>query len=196
MQQAAQVVEQILDQVLRDWRNLPDHPGPSGFGRHRAAAHRAIAQLKREDEIRENLGEAAPQLDAQRLHPWVWEPAKLLWRDGHYPQAVSAAAIKVNVETQTKLGRADISETALFQEAFSPNQPTAGRPRLRLMDDDGSDTYRNRQIGAMNFAQGCYMALRNPLAHEVADELTEHEALEQLSAFSLLARWVDAAKVE
>ncbi len=47
----------------------------------------------------------------------------------------------------------------------------------------------------MVFADGCYTAIRNPAAHEVQEELTEDEALEQLAAFSVLARWVDQAKV-
>ncbi|MFF9819816.1 hypothetical protein [Streptomyces sp. NPDC014006] len=33
-------------------------------------------------------------------------------------------------------------------------------------------------------------------ADELGDELKEHEALEQLAAFSLLARWVDDSTVE
>ncbi|CAD12002.1 hypothetical protein (fragment), partial (plasmid) [Streptomyces coelicolor A3(2)] len=50
--------------------------------------------------------------------------------------------------------------------------------------------------GAAAFARGVYVAIRNPIAHELGDELKEHEALEQLAAFSLLARWVDDATVE
>jgi hypothetical protein len=45
----------------------------------------------------------------------------------------------------------------------------------------------------MAFGQGCYLALRNPLSHEAdrLEELPENEALEQLAAFSLLARWIE-----
>jgi hypothetical protein len=40
------------------------------------------------------------------------------------------------------------------------------------------------------------MALRNPSAHATFDdELPEQEALEQLAAFSVLARWVEAAEI-
>ncbi|WP_405691248.1 TIGR02391 family protein [Streptomyces sp. NBC_00057] len=40
------------------------------------------------------------------------------------------------------------------------------------------------------------MAIRNPIAHEQGDELEENEALEQLAAFSLLAKWIDDATVD
>ncbi|WP_081481181.1 TIGR02391 family protein [Saccharomonospora azurea] len=50
--------------------------------------------------------------------------------------------------------------------------------------------------GAGNFARGVYSAIRNPNAHDEGDELAENEALEQLAAFSILARWVDTAVVE
>ncbi|MGW2478143.1 TIGR02391 family protein [Streptomyces sp. NPDC001665] len=50
------------------------------------------------------------------------------------------------------------------------------------------------QRGAAAFAEGCYAALRNPNSHEDGlPELPEHQALEQLAAFSVLARWVEKA---
>ena len=74
------------------------------------------------------------------------------WQSGHYRSAVEDAAKKVNAETQNKVGRRDVSETKLFQEAFSADAPVAGRPRLRRMTDDGSDTYKSVQRGAMALA--------------------------------------------
>ncbi|MFF8250031.1 TIGR02391 family protein [Streptomyces griseus] len=50
--------------------------------------------------------------------------------------------------------------------------------------------------GAAAFARGVYAGIRNPIAHEAGDELEENEALEQLAAFSILARWIDTATVE
>jgi hypothetical protein len=41
-----------------------------------------------------------------------------------------------------------------------------------------------------------FMAIRNVIAHEAEEELTEYEALEQLAALSLLARWIDLCSVE
>jgi hypothetical protein len=192
----AQVVEQILDRVLGDWRSPQPERMRNRWVHHREAAQRALAQLERDDEIRERLGDAAPQLDAGHMHPWVWQGARSLWQSRHYDEAVRAAAIKVNAEIQNKLARRDIAETALFREAFTPDSPQPGRPRLRLSQDDGSQSFRSLHRGVMAFAEGCYAALRNPGSHDPQDDLPEDEALERLAAFSVLARWVDQAAIE
>ena len=102
---------------------------------------------------------------------------------------------KINAETQNKLGVRDVSETALFQMAFSADDPTSAKPRLRLPADDGGRTALSVRRGVMAFAEGCYAAIRNPASHDVQDELPEHQALEELAAFSVLARWIDDAAV-
>lgn len=196
VQAAAQIIEQILDRVLPHWRTA-DWPANDSqpYWRHREATNRAIAQLEAEQELIENLGSGAPQLDAATLHPWVWGSVQGLWSSGHYREAIGMAARAINAQAQTKLGRRDASEAKLLSDAFSTNPPSLGHPRLRLMLDDGSDTFKNRHDGAGNFARGVYSAIRNPIAHEIDEELDENEALEQLAAFSILARWVDAATV-
>ncbi|HVW88418.1 MAG TPA: TIGR02391 family protein [Gaiellaceae bacterium] len=192
----AQVVEQILDRVLPGWRQ--DYPAnnTNRWTGHREAAIRAKEQLVREAEIRENLGDGAPDISAANLHPWVWGGAASLWQSGHFRSAVEDAAKKVNAETQNKVGRRDLSETKLFQEAFSIDPPSAGKPRLRRMQNDGSDTYKSVQRGAMAFAEGIYAGVRNPLSHEASQDLDEQVALEYLAALSVLARWVDEATLE
>ncbi|MFD6426480.1 TIGR02391 family protein [Streptomyces sp. NPDC060198] len=194
---SAQVVEQILDRVLPRWRaEVPDGDNKrvNRWCQHREAAQRADAALLRDAEVHERLGDNAPQLSASTMHRWVWDGARSLWHSGHFREAVTAAARKVNAETQNKVGRRDASETALFQSVFSKDAPRAGQPRLRLRPDDGSDTFRSVQRGAAAFAEGCYAALRNPNSHEDGlPELPEHQALEQLAAFSVLARWVEEA---
>jgi uncharacterized protein (TIGR02391 family) len=190
----APVVEKILTRVTPHWQTTVSKDFYNRWGQRREAAQRAITELEREAELREKLGDDAPTLSAGYLHPWVWEGARSLWQSGHYREAVAAAARKVNAETQNKVGRRDLSEVKLFNDIFSP-KPAPGRPRLRLTDDDGGKTYENVHRGAMVFADGCYTAIRNPAAHEVQEELPEDEALEQLAAFSVLARWIDQAKV-
>ncbi|MCX5076924.1 TIGR02391 family protein [Streptomyces sp. NBC_00513] len=193
---SAQIVEQILDRVLPAWRsNVPSHKS-NRWLQHREAAQRADVALVREAEVRERLGDNAPQISASAMHPWVWDGAKALWQSGHFREAVTAAARKVNAETQNRVGRRDVSEASLFQSVFSKDAPKPGQPRLRLMADDGGDTFRSVHRGAMAFAEGCYAGIRNPNSHEDGlPELPEHEALEQLAAFSVLARWVDGATV-
>ncbi|MBA4865949.1 TIGR02391 family protein [Streptomyces sp. PSKA54] len=197
VQAAAQIIELILDRVLPGWRTAQwDKPDRQPYWREREAANRAIAQLEAQQELEENLGSGAPQLDAATMHPWVWGSVQGLWSSGHYREAVGVAAKAINAQAQAKLGRKDISEAKLIGEAFSMKPPASGSPRLRIGVEDGSDTYRNRNEGAAAFARGVYSAIRNPIAHEIDDELNENEALEQLAAFSILARWIDDARVE
>ncbi|WEH34798.1 TIGR02391 family protein [Streptomyces sp. AM 4-1-1] len=196
---SAHVVEKILDRVLPHWKtDVPSDRNEeiNRWCQHREAAQRADAALQRDTEISERLGDNAPQLSAATMHPWVWQGAGALWQSSHFREAVTAAARKVNAETQNKVQRRDLSETKLFQNAFSLAPPKEGEHRLRLMEDDGGDTFRSVHRGAMAFADGCYAGIRNPNSHEDGlPELPEHEALEQLAALSVLARWVDKAAV-
>ena len=154
---------------------------------------RAVVEIERRADIRKKLGDNAPMISASALHPWIWEGARSLWQSGHVREAVRAASVKLNAELQNKLGRRDLSEQALFQEAFSADDPQPGRSRLRLSRDDGGKTARSVRRGIVALAEGCYAAVRNPVSHDEGTELDEQVALEQLAAFSLLARWVDDA---
>lgn len=194
--QRAHVVEQILDRVLPGWKQ--DRPTKdTKYSWLRDQASRAKTALERQTELAEKLGDHAPDMDAANLHPWVWENGRSYWNTGHYHQAVMQAAIRINAETQAKLGRMDVSETALFNEAFSLGEPKEGAPRLRLSEDDGGQTYQNLHRGARAFADGLYTAIRNPGMHRPQEREGGEEqlALEQLAAFSLLARWVDQADI-
>lgn len=191
----AQVTEQILDRVVPDWKSM--FAGDSNrWEKHREAALRARAELLRREELRQNLGEDAPEISAIHLHPWVWSGASSLWQSGHYRSAVEDAAKKVNAETQNKIGRRDVSEIKLFQEAFSVDPPTVEKSRLRRMANDGSETYRSVQRGAMALAEGIYAGIRNPFNHEDPKDIDEQVALEYLAALSVLARWVDDSTIE
>ncbi|MGO1025651.1 TIGR02391 family protein [Streptomyces rubiginosohelvolus] len=197
VQAATQIIEQVLDRTLPGWRTADwKEPARQPFWREREAAHRAVAQLEAEQELADNLGSGAPQLDASTLHPWVWGSVQGLWGSGHYRQAVGVAAVAVNAQAQAKVGRKDLSESKLLGDVFSTKDPEPGKPRLRLAPKEDSDTWRSRHEGAAAFARGVYAGIRNPIAHEAGDELEENEALEQLAAFSILARWIDTATVE
>ena len=192
----AQVVEQILDRVVPGWRSEIEKKDRQKWSVHYEASIRAREALVRAEEVKENLGENAPELSAGDLHPWIWSGASSLWQSGHYREAVEGSIKKLNAETQNKVGRRDVSETDLFKQAFSLDAPKVGKFRLRRMSDDGSDTYKSVQRGAMTFAEGVFAGIRNPLSHEADQELSEQEALEYLAALSVLARWVDASEVE
>jgi hypothetical protein len=158
-------------------------------------ALRAIGVHELGAEARERMRPDSPDLPADRLHPWVWEAAAPLWEAGSTQEAVHAAARSVNARLQQKLGRRDRADASLCREAFSLNEPAPGRPRLRFPGDRTSDTWRSRQQGAMDFGAGCFEGIRNPVAHEHDLDLPEQIALEQLAAFSVLARWIDECEV-
>jgi len=193
----AVVIEKIFDRVLPNWRRAAQAGSTyDPWFAYRSMAVRAIEELERKDELSMILGDNAPTISASSLHPWIWDGARSLWQSGHYRSAVEDAAKKVNAETQNKVGRRDVSETDLFNQAFTLDPAKPGKPRLRRMQDDGSDTCRSVQRGAMTFAEGIFAGIRNPLSHETDQELSEQRALEYLAALSVLARWVDESKVE
>lgn len=196
----AHVAEQVLDKVLPQWRSA-DNRGSEAkqnlrWEHLRYWASRGIAALEREEELREKLGDTAPRISVADLHPWVWSGASSLWQSGHFREAVEGAIRKLNAETQNKLGRRDVSETDLFNQAFSDDPASSDKPRLHRMKNDKSKTFTSVQRGARMFAEGVFAGVRNPLAHEVDQEMSEQQALEYLAALSVLARWVDESTVE
>ena len=192
----AEVVEKILSRVIPEWRQLEVSTKDKRWARHREASIRAKESLERAEEVRVNLGDDAPEISAADLHPWVWSGARSLWQSGHFRSAVEDAAKKVNAETQNKVGRRDLSETKLFQEAFTEKGAEPGRARLRRMKPDASDTYRSVQRGAMALAEGIYAGIRNPFNHDDPKDIDEQVGLEYLAALSVLARWVDESSVD
>jgi hypothetical protein len=147
------------------------------------------------EEARHRMRPDSPDLAADQFHPWVWEAAAPLWHAGSRQEAVLAAARSVNARMQQKRGHHDKSEVALCREFFSLDPPAPDRPRLWFPGFPSDSTRRSRQVGAMEFSVGCFEAIRNPAAHQHGLILTEQVALEQLAAFSLLARWVDECEV-
>lgn len=192
---AAQVVEKILDRVVPQWSTEIQDDGKKRWAQHREAAQRAVTEIERQDEIAERLGDNAPSISASGLHSWAWGGARSLWQSGHYREAVRAACVKVNAETQNKVGRRDVSETDLFKQVYSDDQPQPGKARLRPAGDDDGKTAKSARRGVAAFAEGCFAAIRNPSSHDSQSELSEQEGLEQLAALSVLARWVEGSSV-
>jgi hypothetical protein len=162
--------------------------------RHRVL--RAIGIHELGEEARRRMRPESPDLIADKFHPWVWEAAAPLWYAGSTQAAVLAAAQSVNARLQQKLGRHDSSDADLSRQGFSRNGPVPGQPRLRFPGDRASDTWRSRQNGGIEFGAGCFEGIRNPAAHEHDLQLPEQVALEQLAAFSVLARWIEECIVE
>lgn len=143
-----------------------------------------------EDLVARAEAEAPPKVGVAAMHPAVWGLASRLWRDGHYRQAVSAAADGVIGLVKSRTGRNDIADTSQWQQAFSNDPPQPGRPRLRWPGDQTDQTVKSMNDGLRQFAPGAQMTIRNPATHGSA-EMSEQEAAERLAVLSLLARWVD-----
>ncbi|MFI7617361.1 TIGR02391 family protein [Nonomuraea terrae] len=155
-----------------------------------------IGMLHDWKEVEENLGPGGPLIYAAQLHPWVWDAASTFWDAGHYREAVAQAARSISAHTQSKIGRTDISEGNLLKQAFSKEDPKPGAPRLRFTGDRSTETWRSRQEGAVAFAFGCFTGIRNVATHQHMLDWDEQEAFQYLTAFSVLARWVDECEVE
>lgn len=188
-----------LEPVVREILRLLD-PALADFDAYdtdsaRDAVNHGLGILKVLDEREDKLAADAPVLSADRFHPWIWQAARTLWDSAHYRHAVQAAATAINDHAQHKLGRRDIDDTQLMQEAFSPNPPEPGKPRLRCPGDPDNRTTQSRQRGALQYAVGCFGAIRNLATHE-QDEWDQQTALEYLSALSVLARWIDQWTVD
>jgi hypothetical protein len=145
---------------------------------------------------RRDTSTPAPKLD--ELHPIAWVAAQPQWKAGHLHDAVLAASKAVNAMLESKVGRSDVSEVKLVSESFSEKAPVDGSPRLRFPDIEGVQTRGSVTAGVLSFGVGCFKAIRNPLGHLPDDQhdITEQEALEQLAAWSLFARWIERAEVE
>nr|WP_189429743.1 MULTISPECIES: TIGR02391 family protein [Streptomyces] len=106
---------------------------------------RGIGILADMDEWATRLAPESPSLPADRFHAWVWGAAQTFWESAHYRASVHAAATSINAHLQNKLGRRDLSDTKLIQEAFSDKAPESGKPRLRLPGDPGDPGVQTRQ---------------------------------------------------
>lgn len=154
----------------------------------------ALGVLATREETHARLGTTAPTMAADSFHPTVWGAASQLWADGHYGQAVQRAATFLNAHVQDLLNRHDVSDATLMQQAFSLSAPENGRPRLRYPGKDDDLTVRAMRNGILNFAQGCFMGIRNPATHGSEDR-PRQIWLEQLATLSTLARWIDQCEV-
>lgn len=201
LEPAVQIIMDAVDSDLRHYRQYdPDLPHDVTWGERwfpaREAALRALGLHTIGAEAKVRMRSDAPDLAADRFHTWVWAAAQPMWEAGSHREAVAAAARSVNARLQQKVAKHDISESKLCRAVFSMDPPKSDQPRLRFPGIRGSETWKSRQQGAAEFGAGCFQAIRNPLAHEHNFEISAQHALEQLAAFSVLARWIDECIVE
>jgi uncharacterized protein (TIGR02391 family) len=187
------VAQRVIDEVLPD---RPEWVMENPEDRESALdwAARAIGVIQTKTELDRRLAPAGPRLRAADLHPLIWQSAAKIWADGHYRAAVQGATAFLNTYVQELVDRRDLSDAGLMQQVFSSDRPKEGQPRLRWPGDPSALTVKSMNDGLRNFALGVFLAIRNPVTHDKT-ELPEQDALEQLAALSLLARWIDGCQV-
>lgn len=198
MDRRKHIVAEVFQRLDPYGTHLHPEIEKASIERKKSMLNDAIGRLGIHDELREKLGPAAPAIQADKLHPWIWEPARQLWAIQHYREALNAAARSVNAHIQVKVNRRDVSDDKLIQECFSDKPPEVGKPRLRFPGAPSDPTVQSYGRGTFHLALGCIWAIRNPSAHLASHdvgELEEHEAFEQLAALSAMARLVENCEV-
>lgn len=160
----------------------------------RLAVISARGEIRSRELTDKYLGGTAPRLRADLLHPLVWDAARSFWSDGYRRSAVQQACAAINAWIQDRVERTDVSDGVLMAQAFSSSEPEEGKSRLRWPGESSDRTVRSMQQGILQYAQGCFSAIRNPSAHST-EELEESTALSQLAALSLLATWAEKCDV-
>jgi len=188
-------VRSVLDAIGENSGFAGSYDDFSTYRQVKGMAVRALGILDDREEIRHQLRPDSPSLIADSFHQWVWEAARPSWESGLFRAAVHHAASALNEQLQRKVGRQDISDDKLVQEAFSTNSASTGSPRLRVRGNPTSQTTQSRQRGALSLGQGCFWSIRNPAAHETS-EWSEQQSLEYLATLSVLARAIDECQVE
>lgn len=154
----------------------------------------ALGRLRNDAETRALIGSSAPTMQADALHPLIWDAASKRWDSGHYSDAVQRAATFLNAHVQDITGRTDVSDNDLMSQTFSLSAPQDKKPRLRWPGEDSNLTVKAMRVGILNLAQGVFSAIRNPATHSTED-MARQEALEQLATLSILARWIDRCEL-
>ncbi|NEA60796.1 hypothetical protein G3I60_43230 [Streptomyces sp. SID13666] len=194
LHRAEPTVKQVLRRLDPQLAQEINVDAMAGETHARNQVQRGLGILTDMDEWEARLAPDAPALPADQFHPWVWDAARTFWDSQHYRAAVHAAASAINAHLQAKLGRRDVADDKLVQEAFSDKPAEPGKPRLRVPGDATTPTVQSRQRGALQLGLGSFFAIRNPAAHETG-EWTEQESLEQLATLSVLARLIDSCQV-
>lgn len=188
------VASKILEAVFPNWQSECVDDTYYEFGQRRDAAIHAKQLILRSKEIEDNLDPVGPALSSKLLHEWIWLPAKQLWSDGYYREAVQAAATKLDTQIQILLNRRDVTGRDLLNQAFSSQDPTPENPRFSLANQENDPSDRSYFEGMRTLGYACFALARNLTTHQL-QTLDEHEALELLAMMSYFARQIEMARV-
>lgn len=124
-----------------------------------------------------------------QLHHRICEVSKLLFKDGHYREAIFASFKEIAIIVKDRSGRTDLDGQDLMAQVFSEKNPVIALNSLKNQSDiDEQKGFRLIYMGAM-------IGIRNPEAHERMPQPDAISALKYLSLASLLAERAEEASV-
>lgn len=160
-----------------------------------------LKNMIEEAESNENNNNNIPAFSPANFHPLIWHAAAPQWTIHQYRIAVSEAATALTNHWREKLGRSDADGTSFWQQSLSVEPPTIGRPKIVWPGEQLDKTVKSMKTGLplltislKDLAAGLTLTVRNSSAH-ARKEVTEQEGMEQLAAYSLLARLLDQCEV-
>ena len=98
-----------------------------------SGVHKAISLLEGCQHEIAASEPSSPSVAVEGLHPWIAGAVVGLWNDGHHRQAVDEATRAVEIRLKTRIG-VDLTGAPLLTEAFNPDDPKPGQPRLRFQE--------------------------------------------------------------
>lgn len=125
------------------------------------------------------------------VHPAIVSIARSKFEDGYFADAVESALKEVNKRVKdyvkARTGQ-ELDGASLMNRAFSVDRP------IIILDNLGTDTGRNIQIGYMQIFAGSMTGIRNPKAHANLT-IEEARAIHFIFLASLLMYKLDEANV-
>jgi len=149
----------------------------------------ALGAVRDRAEWATQLAPESPSLQADQLHPFVWQAASTVWETGEYKMAIQQSAVSLSAHIKAK-AHSTLNERKLVQQVLVPEPPKAGQMRLHLPGDASDENWQSRQQGLHLLAQGAFAGIRNIAVHDES-VWSEHQALEHLAVLSVIARWAD-----
>ncbi len=124
------------------------------------------------------------------LHPKVKEHSLILFKNGHYTQAIfeSVKALNNYVKEKAQILDKDLSDA--MAKAFNENNPVIKlNDLITRSDKDEQEGFKFLYMGAMK-------GIRNPKAHENIMQKDKNRTLEYLAFISLLFRRAEEGEIK
>lgn len=185
-------IDNFMFHVSMSTRGTPVREWIDGY---REAVAEAITVLRTAIEVlKEKLedmgetpeGQALQAFQGLDLHPEIDRATGVLYRNGHYANAIEDAVKALNALVRLRSGIENLDGTKLMEHVFSPKKPVLSFNQL------ADDSDHDEQRGYMMMFSGAVVGLRNPRAHKLIKDDSER-ALEFIAFISLLAKLLDGA---